>query len=43
MDFYARKLKKREIAQGCAFWGSEQYSPNFGGTTRQKLKFLGRE
>ena len=21
MDFYARQLKKREITQGCAFWG----------------------
>ena len=31
MDFYARQLKRREITQRCAFWGSERYPPNFWG------------
>jgi len=31
MDFYARQLKRREITQGCAFWGSERCFPKFWG------------
>jgi len=44
MDFYARQLRRREIKQECAFWGSERCSPklwvklpknwNFGGVNR---------
>jgi len=42
MDLYARQLKRREITQGCAFWGSERFPLNFGGKP-PKLKFWERE
>jgi len=35
--------KRREIRQGCAFWGSEQCAAKFWGITRKKMKFWGRE
>ena len=31
MDFYVQQLKRREITQGCAFWGSERCPPKFWG------------
>jgi len=30
MKFYVRQLKRREITQGCALWGSERCPVNFG-------------
>ena len=35
--------QRREITQGCAFWGSESCAPKLWGKTPQKLKFWGRE
>jgi len=43
MDFYTRQLKRREITQGCAFWGLKDVPLNFGGKTPLKLRFWGRE
>ena len=36
-------IKRREITQGCAFWGLNDVPLNFGGKTPQKLQFWGRE
>jgi len=41
MDFYVRQLKRREITQGCAFWGSERCPANFFGVKPPKTEILG--
>ena len=42
-DFHAWWLKRRGIAQGCAFWGFVDIAPHFRGEIPRKPQFLGRE
>ena len=42
-DFHARWLKRRGLAQGCAFFEIFYITPNLGGQKPQKPSILGRE
>ena len=42
-DFHAWWLKRRGLAQGCAFWGFVDIAPHVGGEIPPKPQFWGRE